>query len=194
MAQLIAWYNATLRDHPWPLLVATDFVFRFLAIHPFQDGNGRLGRALFIMALLQAEDTGLNQVVPLISIDRQIERHRPHYYNVLHQVSEGRFRSDPAEYDLEILAWFFLRMTAAALEDISTLRARYAALQRLSESPASVLACFKSAPEKRLAPAAIISETGLVRRTVQNALVTLRDAGFIQQLGKGRGTRYQLVF
>ena len=39
MRDLIVWYNQTIREHAWPLLVATEFVFRFLAIHPFQDGN-----------------------------------------------------------------------------------------------------------------------------------------------------------
>ncbi len=42
MAELVAWYNANRHESPWPLLVATEFVFRFLAIHPFQDGNGRI--------------------------------------------------------------------------------------------------------------------------------------------------------
>jgi Fic family protein len=40
MRDLIVWYNHAVAEHPWPLLVATEFVFRFLAIHPFQDGNG----------------------------------------------------------------------------------------------------------------------------------------------------------
>ncbi|MEA1900304.1 MAG: Fic family protein [Thermodesulfobacteriota bacterium] len=52
MAELINWYNTAIQDYPWPILVATEFVFRFLAIHPFQDGNGRLGRALFILAFI----------------------------------------------------------------------------------------------------------------------------------------------
>jgi Fic family protein len=52
MAELINWYNTAIHDYPWPILVATEFVFRFLAIHPFQDGNGRLGRALFILAFI----------------------------------------------------------------------------------------------------------------------------------------------
>ena len=194
MRELVAWYNQSLKEHPWPLLVATEFVFRFLAIHPFQDGNGRLGRALFLMTMLQADDTALNSIIRLISIDRQIERHRPLYYSILQQASDGRYKSDPGGYRLEPLAWFFLRMFDAALADISTLRQRYATLQRLSESAAKVLACFRSAPERRLKPAEIVAETGLVRRTVQNALKTLTEAGFLQRLGVGPGTRYQLVF
>jgi len=194
MRELVSWYNQSLKEHPWPLLVATEFVFRFLAIHPFQDGNGRLGRACFLMALLQADDLALNTVVRYISIDRQIERHRPLYYSVLQQASDGHYKNDPGDYQLEPLAWFVVRMLDAALEDISILREKYAALQRLSESANKVLACFRSSPERRLKAAEIMAETGLVRRTVQNSLKTLTDSGLLQRLGSGPATRYQLVF
>lgn len=194
MGELVGWYNATIRAHPWPLLVASEFVFRFLAIHPFQDGNGRLGRALFLLALMHGDDPALQRAVRFISIDRQIERHRPIYYSTLQQASNGAFRADPRDYQLEPLAWFFQKMMDLALRDVAVLRQRYAALQRLSESAALVLACFRSAPERRLTPADLMADTGLVRRTVQNALRSLADTGLIQRLGAGRGTRYQLVF
>ncbi|HWK43493.1 MAG TPA: Fic family protein [Stellaceae bacterium] len=194
MRDLIGWYNQTIREHPWPLLVATEFVFRFLAIHPFQDGNGRLGRALFLLALMQGDDSDFGRVIRFISIDRQIERHRPLYYSVLQQVSGGRFQDDPRLYQVEPLVWFFLKMLEFALADVAILRHRYAALQRLSESAVKVLACFKSAPERRLKLADLMAETGLVRRTVQNALVALTEAGLVHRRGAGPGTRYQLIF
>jgi len=194
MRALLDWYNAAIKGHPWPLLVASEFVFRFLAIHPFQDGNGRLGRALFLLALLHGDDPALEQIVRFISIDRQIERHRPLYYTTLQQASNGAYQANPQDYCLEPLAWFFLKMTDHALGDVALLRERYAALQRLSESATRVLACFRSSPEHRLTPAEIMEETGLVRRTVQNSLRSLLGAGIIQRLGAGRGTRYQLIF
>ena len=194
MRDLLVWYNQTIPEHPWPLLVATEFVFRFLAIHPFQDGNGRLGRALFLLALMQGDDPALSRVILVISVDRQIERHRPLYYSVLHQVSGGRFHGDPGLYKLEPLAWFFLRMAENALADVAVSRRRYWASERLSESAVRILACFKSSPERRLKVADLVNETGLVRRTVQNALVKLTEAGLLQRLGAGPGTRYQLIF
>jgi Fic family protein len=184
----------TIHEHPWPLLVATEFVFRFLAIHPLQDGNGRLGRALFLLVLMQGDDPEFSGVIQFISIDRQIERHRPLYYAALHQASGGRFHEDPRLYQLEGLAGFFLRMLESALADIAILRRRYTELQRLSESAVTVLACFKVTPERRLKVADLMTETGLVRRTVQNSLVSLTEAGILQRLGAGPATRYQLIF
>ncbi len=194
MADLVNWYNLNIRENPWPLLVATEFVFRFLAIHPFQDGNGRLGRALFILTLLQSDDKYLKEITPYVAIDRHIEQNRSLYYTTLHQCSEGKFHDDPQKYNIEPLAWFFIRILRSSLSDIKVYRNRYARLQKLSESAAAVLSCFKSSPEKRLKVAEIVDHTGLPRRTVQYALQTLSKNAFIQKLGQGAGTRYQLVF
>ena len=194
MADLVNWYNLNIRENPWPLLVATEFVFRILAIHPFQDGNGRLARALFILALLQAEDKYLRKITKYIAIDRHIEQNRSHYYTTLHKCSEGRFHADPKKYKLESLAWFFINILRASLTDIEVYRKRYAQIQKLSESATVILNSFKSSPESRLKVADIVNETNMPRRTVQYALQTLAKNEFIQKLGQGAGTRYQLVF
>jgi len=194
MADLVNWYNLNIHESPWPLLVATEFVFRFLAIHPFQDGNGRLGRALFILTLLQSDDKYLKEISPYIAIDRHIEQNRSLYYTTLHQCSEGKFHDDPKKYKIEPLAWFFIKILRLSLADIEVYRNRYAELQKFSESALAVLNCFKSSPEKRLKVSDIEKDTGLPRRTVQYALQTITKKAFIQKLGQGAGTRYQLIF
>jgi Fic family protein len=194
MADLVGWYNLSIRENPWPILVSTEFVFRFLAIHPFQDGNGRLGRALFILTLLQSDDKYIKEITPYIAIDRHIEQNRSLYYTTLHQCSQGRFHSDPQKYMIEPLAWFFTKIIRSSLTDIEIYRNRYARLQKLSESGLTVLACFKSSPEERLKVSDIEKVTDMPRRTIQYALQTLTKKGFIQRLGQKAGTRYQLIF
>lgn len=194
MAELVAWYNANRDASPWPLLTATEFVFRFLAIHPFQDGNGRIGRALFLLALLQSDDEHLARLMPYVALDRRIEQNRAQYYSVLHEVSGGVFQVDPSHYRYEPLAWFFLRMLEGALQDVAHYRQRYVLLQKQSETAANVLQSFKSQPEQRLRVNEIVGATQLPRRTVQYALKTLTEQGFLQRLGQGAGVRYQLVF
>lgn len=194
MAELVQWYQRSIHEDPWPLLVATEFVFRFLAIHPFEDGNGRLGRALFVLALLQADDQYLAALIPYLALDRHIEQNRSLYYATLQQCSDGKFHSDPLEYKLEPMAWFFIKIFQASLGDIDVYRRRYVELQNLPESALAVLNCFKTSPEKRLQVAEIERETGLPRRTIQYALRLLNKKQFIQMLGKGAASRHQLVF
>jgi len=193
-AELIAWYNDAIREMAWAVPVAVEFVFRFLAIHPFQDGNGRLGRGLFLLALLQSEDRQLREVVRYLAVDRHIEKNKALYYKVLHQASNGTFHQDPGQYHYGPLVRFFLKIIAAALGDIDIYRTRYANLVRLSESARSVLDSFRASPEQRLKVGDLEAQTTLPRRTIQYALKTLTDKGFVQRLGSGAGSRYQLVF
>jgi Fic family protein len=194
MADLINWYNASIRESVWPVLVTVEFVFRFLAIHPFQDGNGRLGRGLFLLALLQSDDKYLCQTVPYLAIDRQIEKNKALYYKVLHQTSKGKFHQDPNQYHYNPLARFFIRILENSLQDIDVYQTRYANLQKLSESARRVLDCFKSSPERFLKVSDIERQTTLPRRTIQYNLKIMKEMGFLHRLGNGAGSRYQLIF
>ena len=88
----------------------------------------------------------------------------------------------------------FIIIFESSVADITFYRQRYEALQKLSASAFAVLDCFKSQPEKRLKVADIVKESGLPRRTVQYALKTLTGQKFLQLLGRGAASRYQLVF
>ncbi len=192
MAELVDWYNRTVDTYHWPLLTAIEFTFRFLAIHPFQDGNGRLGRALFLLVLLQSDDKYLREIASYLAIDRKIEQNKTQYYSVLHQSSDGRFHTDPKLYKFDNLVLFFLKVFAESLADIAVYREKYAYLQSLSETAVTVLECFKSNPEIKLKVADIVKNTVLPRRTIQFALKSLTGKAFLNRLGKGAGSRYQL--
>ena len=194
MRELFDWYNETIDTYHWPILVAIEFTFRFLAIHPFQDGNGRLGRALFLLILLQSGDKYLEEIASYIALDRKIEQNKSQYYSVLHQCSDGKFKADSKLYKFDILVLFFLKLFEAAIADIDSYREKYENLQLLSESAVKVLECFKSNPERKLKVADIEKTAELPRRTIQFALKTLTEKTFLQRLGKGAGSRYQLVF
>ncbi len=192
MAELVDWYNRTADTYHWPLLTAIEFTFRFLAIHPFQDGNGRLGRALFLLVLLQSDDKYLREIASYLAIDRKIEQNKTQYYSVLRQSSDGRFHTDPKLYKFDNLVLFFLKVFAESLADIAVYREKYAHLQSLSETAVTVLEYFKSNPKIKLKVADIVKNTVLPRRTIQFALKSLTEKAFLNRLGKGAGSRYQL--
>ena len=78
----IAWFNES-RDNAGidPVLRAGIAHLWFLTIHPFEDGNGRIGRLIMDLALAQAE----NSTVRLYAMSQTINEHRKEYYNVLEQ-------------------------------------------------------------------------------------------------------------
>lgn len=195
MRDLIDWYDETLPKHPWPIAVVSEFVFRFLAIHPFQDGNGRLSRGLFLMALLQSGDKNLKTVIPCIAVDRHIEKNREEYYLVLRKCSEGKFSQDPRNYKIDYFLNFILKMLDAAIGgDADFYNGRYESYVNLAGAPRKVLNCFRENPEEKLGISDVLKRTDLPRRTAIYAINTLIDAKFLQKYGRGPSTKYQLTF
>jgi len=194
IAKMLEWYNQTLHEHPWPIAVGCELVFRFLASHPFQDGNGRLGRALFLLALIQCDDPNLNQVAPYCAVDRFIEQNKTEYYAVLARVAAARFHPDPKKYRMELFLTFMLKAVNAAIDSIEFYKKRVDSIRDLSVSAMAVLQCFKNLPEQRQTPKQLRKETHLPERTISRILRSLVDAKLIQRKGLGPATRYQLVF
>lgn len=195
MNDLIEWYNKTLPEHPWAIAVAAEFVFRFLAIHPFQDGNGRIGRAMFAASVIQSNDRTIKAMIPFIAIDRHIEKSKREYYLVLRQCSGGKFSPDPKVYDLGHFLNFMLKIVRSAVEtDIDFYAKKYHSFIDLADAPRRVLACFKEYPEKKLAMKEVLNLTGLPRRTAIDATNALIKKDFLQKYGRGAATKYQLIF
>lgn len=193
MRDLVAWYNDNYLIEP-TVSVCCEFTYRFLAIHPFQDGNGRLGRGLFLLSLLQSPAIIIAEVAPFLAIDRHIERRRSEYYSVLNRCSNGKYKRDEKKYHIEHFLQFMIKVLQDALSDIEIFKRRYDAYQFLPESARKVLACFKEHPEIRLSRQELVAFTKLPARTVTRSLTALMKENFIQRYGRGAGVIYQLIF
>lgn len=193
MADLVSWYNNEIKEYPWPLVVATEFVFRFLAIHPFQDGNGRLSRILFHLALVTADDENFKQVLPYISLDRNIEQKRAQYYLVLQKCSGGNFNPDPRQYKYGYFLDFMIDTFLNSLNNIQYYSEKYNNFCKLSETSQKILACFKEEPERNIKISHILKKVQIPRRTILYSLNQLKDSGFIQKFGSGAGVYYRIV-
>ncbi len=194
MHELVKWYNKEYPITPWPIAVTCEYIFRFLAIHPFQDGNGRLGRGLFLLSLLNSNSETIEFVSKYLAIDRFIEKNKEEYYLSLNRCSQGKFLNDPCKYEIQYFLKFMIKVLKEALDSIDILRNRFTNEANLSESAALVLKCFKNFPEIRLTTAKIVAETKLPRRTVVNSLNKLAKLKLIQKYGEGPSTRYQITF
>jgi Fic family protein len=84
MKAFLAWWKQS-KDSMDGIIRAAIAHFYFVTIHPFEDGNGRIARALTDMALAQCENLG----VRFYSLSSQIMKEREDYYSVLERVSKG---------------------------------------------------------------------------------------------------------
>ena len=104
MGELIDWTRHALDGGELhPLLVIGIFVATFLAIHPFQDGNGRLSRILTTLLLLR---TGY-AYVPYGSLESVIEQNKEAYYLALRK-TQGTLGSDAPDWE----PWLVYFLTA----------------------------------------------------------------------------------
>ena len=79
-SNLVQWYDNTIKQvNTHPLIAIAVFKLVFLAIHPFQDGNGRLSRILVVLMLLQAG----YEYTSYSSFESVIEGTKAEYYRAL---------------------------------------------------------------------------------------------------------------
>jgi Fic family protein len=83
MSVFLGWFNST--ENIDPVLKAGVAHFWFVTIHPFDDGNGRIARAIADMALARAENTSER----FYSASAQIEAERKQYYHELESSQRG---------------------------------------------------------------------------------------------------------
>jgi Fic family protein len=194
MHDLIQWYNLTSSYSSWSVATAAELVYRFLAIHPFQDGNGRLGRAMLLISLLNSKSDIISYVSKYIAIDRYIEKYKEEYYFVLNRCSDGKFKTNSKDYKINFFLKFMLKVLNEALDGIEVCKSKFLAEQKLPSAAVVVLSCFRDHPEIRLTTAKLIEDTDFPRRTIIYSLNKLLDAQLIQKYGQGSSTKYQLVF
>jgi Fic family protein len=185
MAELIRWtvkQRESGRLHP--LLVAAVFVVVFLEIHPFQDGNGRISRALTTLMLLQAGYA----YVPYSSLESVIELNKEAYYLGLRQ-TQGTIRTEAPNWQPWLV--FFLRSLA---EQVRRLEKKIEREKRvLAALPELSLRIVEFAREHgRVTMGEAIKLTGASRNTLKQHLRALVERGNLNQHGSGRGVWYEL--
>ena len=183
MRELVEWTNTALEENRLhPLLIISIFVVVFLAIHPFQDGNGRLSRILTTLLLLRSGYA----YVPYASLESVIEKTKEDYYLALRQ-TQGTIHSDAPEWTPWIL--YFLRALKHHKERLQKKIDRERIM--VDALPALSLETLELAKEHgRLTIGQIVNLTGANRNTVKKHLQSLVSANHLTQHGIGKGTWY----
>lgn len=169
-----------------PLLKAALAHVQFETIHPFLDGNGRLGRLL--ITLILCEQKVLRS--PLLYLSLYFKEHRQYYYELLNSIR--------ATGDWELWLLFFAEaVNAVAEEGVTSIqrlaamadadKATIAGLGRAAASVENVHAALLARP---IASAAWIAETAKCSMsTANNALARLEKLGIVQRLNEGKRNR-----
>jgi len=185
MEELVAWSARELagsRHHP--LLVIAAFVVRFLAVHPFQDGNGRLARVLTNLLLLRAGYV----YMPYSSLERVVEENREQYYRALRS-AQGTLDKD--ESRLGDWLRFFLLCLVEQKNALAEKIKRERLMTALSPLDEQLLEIARQHGKMTLAYAAALTKTN--RNTLKLHLRQLVHSGRLRLLGRGRSSWYEVA-
>ena len=178
------YHQATDRREAEPLLLIASFIFDFECIHPFWDGNGRIGRLLTLMLLYQAG----YEVGRYISLERIVEESKETYYEVLLKSSHGWHE---AKHDLRPWWNYFLGTLIAAYrefeERVGTITTAKGAKREMVQQAVKRLPDrFRIAELQRVCP-------GVSYPTLKRALEDLKRQKKVRCLGKGRDAQLERI-
>ena len=181
--QLCAKYRLACEDERVPpLLVVAAFVFDFLCVHPFRNGNGRVSR-LTTALLLQSHGF---QVARYISLEKVVEDSREEYYRALKLCSQ-----DWHEGKNEIVPWwnFFLGMLRTAYKEfgrrIESAEPRPAKTGLVRQTVLEQVDQFALSDLAALLPSA---SSQLIRKV----LTEMKKSRRVRLVGRGRGARWEV--
>ena len=184
MGELVAQTNAALADaEHHPLTVIARFVVQFLAIHPFQDGNGRLSRALTTLLLLRAG----YEYVPYASLERIVEENKLRYYAALRE-SQLAMRADASDFGGWLL--FLLGALRAQKRSLESKLDVERSMLQLSAAQERILAAVRK--RGRATTPSLVQELGIADRTVRYHLDLLVRRRLLTAHGEKRGRYYTL--
>ncbi|WP_279464322.1 Fic family protein [Aeromonas dhakensis] len=172
LATFIDWFNTSFDDPCLdPLLRAAICQLWFVTLHPFDDGNGRISRALTDLALSQAD----NQSISLYAISTVIFERRADYYRALEQTQRG---------GLDITPWlvWFLDTLNVTLEQAQQSCTQTLARQRFWQQHAN----------DQLCPEQVMSLNYLIGSDDDRCLQSISASQYqiIAQVSKSTATRH----
>ncbi|MGK4107107.1 Fic family protein [Limosilactobacillus reuteri] len=177
-------YNRAIKEGVFsPLLLSGAFIFDFVSIHPFNDGNGRMSRLLMLLTMYKAGfDVG-----KYISIEKSIEETKSSYYQALKDSSE-QWMNNKNDY-LPFLEYFL----GIILKDYREFNER---LSMVNQSDLPVDQLVLKTIRQALKPLSIKELNNFIPQyseiTIRRAVKKLRDANKLEKIGQARSTKYGL--
>lgn len=185
MNELLEWTISEFdKKEIHPLIIIGNFIFEFLSIHPFQDGNGRASRILTNLLLLK---NGY-EYMPYLSHEKLIEDNKNDYYIALNksQKSWKTKKEDISKWLIFFLS-IFLEQTKRAINLLSSESIEHL----LSAKQLEVWNYIQK--NKMVTPRELRTKLKMPAPTILQILNKLLLIKKIERLGEGRGVRYNLL-
>jgi Fic family protein len=176
---LINWYNSETEVHP--IIKVASFVYEFLSVHPFQDGNGRLSRLISTLLLLK---NGYKWI-QYVSFEHEVENRKNEYYQVLRSCQTQR----PNE-DLTVWIQFFLSSLSNIQSQLMTKLHKCGLESQLSPKEKLIFTIIQNRPN--IQSGEIAEKLGIPSPTVKRILPDLLNKGLIEKQGSGRSVSYTI--
>ena len=181
---LAAWEKFVHESDLPPLVTSALAHYQFEAIHPFLDGNGRVGRLLITLFLIERRILP----IPLLYLSAFFEASRRDYYDGLRGVSEHGAWADWIEYFLLGVA----RMSEDALNRAAHINAKLAEWQKSvagesTKTPLRVVELLAANPF--ITAKGCVKKLGVAFTTAQRSIERLERLGIVQQTGTAKRDR-----
>lgn len=176
---LLNWYNSETEVHT--LIKVASFVYDFLSVHPFQDGNGRLSRLISTLLLLK---NGYKWI-QYVSFEHEIENRKNEYYQVLRSCQAQR----PHE-DVTVWIQFFLNCLSNIQSQLLTKLQKTGMETQLSPKEKSIYSIIQNRPN--IQSGKIAEKLAIPAPTVKRILSELLNKGLIEKQGSGRNVSYTI--
>ena len=186
MHDLIIWTNEQLQEKKLhPILITSVFVYEFLSIHPYQDGNGRLSRLLTTFLLLKQH----YNFIEYVSFEHVIENRKEMYYRVLMETQKDRGTNNEI---LDRWVVFFLDCLIDLTEKLKTKYEIYNNLKSNTNDRQKQVLDFINKNKTIQIKDLKKNLPDYSRNTLKKDLQYLVKEGFILTTGSGRGVRYHV--
>ncbi|MDP9041945.1 MAG: Fic family protein [Bacteroidota bacterium] len=180
MVQAVAWYNEDTSTHP--LIRVAIFVYEFLSIHPFQDGNGRLSRLLATLLLMKSGYSWIQYV----SFEHEIENRKKEYYQKLMEAQRNRPGEDVTEW-----VYFFLDCLKNIQEQLIQKIAEKERRESLGVREQHIYSIVENNPG--ISSGEIAEKLNIPNATVKRILADMVAMRNLIVHGAGRGTSYSIA-
>jgi Fic family protein len=185
MDDILFWLNQEAeKKEIHPLLIIANFIFEFLAIHPFEDGNGRLSRALTNLLLLKFGYS----YIPYVSLEEIIEDNKIEYYFALRTTQKNHKTKNE---DISPWVKFLLKTLIIQTQKAQKILQSESPEKLLSEKQIRIFEFFRNGKILSVSEIDKKLKNKIPQITIKQALSRLVKLNLLERIGQGRGTRYK---